>query len=72
MRVTIGDVSAWSIEQAQKKARALQVTIDHGDDPRQVEAAKEALRLSKEAQAAVQEAQEARKAITLATHGMNI
>lgn len=38
MHVTIGDVSVWSIEKAQKEARALKVTIDQGKDPRRVEA----------------------------------
>jgi integrase len=69
MRVTIGDVNVWGIAEAQKAARALQVTIDQGDDPRQVladeEAAREAVRLSKEAQAAALAMQEAREAITL-------
>lgn len=54
MRVTIGKVSAWSIEQAQAEARRLQIMIDNGKDPRQVEAeeeaAKEAAKLAKEAQ----------------------
>ena len=69
MRVTIGDVTSWSIEQAQKEARTLQVTIDQGNDPRQVEAdkeaSKEAERLSKEAHIAAEEAQERREALTL-------
>jgi len=42
MRVTIGDVSVWSIEKAQKEARALKVTIDQGKDPRRVEAERDA------------------------------
>lgn len=69
MRVTIGDASAWSIADAQKEARKLQVTIDQGDDPRQVEADEEAARVSarlaKEAQAAALVMQEAREAVTL-------
>lgn len=36
MRVTIGAVSAWSIKEAQGEARRLAVTLDQGDDPRQL------------------------------------
>ncbi len=42
MRVTIGKVSAWSIETAKAEARRLQVEIDKGNDPRQQAAEKEA------------------------------
>lgn len=35
MRVTIGEVSTWSIDKAQSEARRLQVEIDKGNDPRQ-------------------------------------
>jgi len=69
MRVTIGKVSAWSIEKAQEEARTLQVMIDKGDDPREVkadkEAVKEASRLAKEAEAAALMMQEAREAVTV-------
>ena len=37
MRVTIGKVSIWSIEDAKSEARRLQVEIDKGYDPRQQE-----------------------------------
>lgn len=40
MRLTIGDVCAWSITGAQAEGRRLQVQIDQGKDPRQVEADK--------------------------------
>jgi integrase len=40
MRLTIGKVSAWSIVEAQKEARRLQMLIDRGHDPRQVKIAK--------------------------------
>lgn len=56
MRLTIGDVGAWSIAQAQAEARRLQTLIDQGDDPRQVRADKEA------AKVAAQQAQEAEAA----------
>ena len=36
MRVTIGRVDVWSIEEAQSEARRLQVQIDNGLDPRAV------------------------------------
>ncbi len=38
MRLTIGKVSAWSIEAARTEARRLQVLIDQDKDPRQVKA----------------------------------
>jgi integrase len=39
IRVTIGGTDAWSIPQAQEKARELQRQIDEGRDPREVKAA---------------------------------
>ena len=39
LRVTIGSPSAWSIPQAQERARELQRQIDEGRDPREVKAA---------------------------------
>jgi hypothetical protein len=36
MRLTIGKVNAWSISEAQAEARRLQVSIDKGNDPRDV------------------------------------
>ena len=38
IRLTIGDVSSWSIEQARQEARRLQTLIDSGRNPRQVKA----------------------------------
>lgn len=56
MRTTIGDVSGWTIPEAQAEARRLQVLIDQGKDPRQVAideaAAKVAAKNEKEAVAA--------------------
>lgn len=70
MRVTIGDVSVWSIPKAQEEARRLQVLIDQGNDPRQLkaeaEAAKEAERLAKEAEAAELARKQARATLTVA------
>lgn len=34
LRMTIGDISAWSIDQARQEARRLQMLIDQGSDPR--------------------------------------
>lgn len=69
MRVTIGKVSAWSIDAAQVEARRLQILIDQGNDPRQVkadsEAAKEAEKLTKEAEAAELLLKEYRESVTL-------
>lgn len=49
VRLTIGRVSAWSIPDARAEARRLQVLIDQGIDPRQVEAEKKAAREATEA-----------------------
>jgi len=62
MRLTIGDVEAWSIGKAQEKARHLQVLIDQGYDPRQVKADKAA---AKAAYSAELVAQQARETVTL-------
>lgn len=70
MRITIGEVSAWSISAAQAEARRLQVLIDNGDDPRQVKADKaneqQAAQLAKEAEAAALITQAARESVTVA------
>jgi integrase len=69
MRVKIGSVSVWSIQEAQAEARRLQIMIDNGDDPREVksdkEAAKKAAKLAKEAEDAALEMQEARESVTV-------
>lgn len=62
MRVTIGDVSVWTIAKAQAEARRLQVLIDQGHDPRQVEADREA---ANKAKAAALERQKLRETVTL-------
>jgi len=62
MRVTIGDIKAWTIEGAKTEARRLQVLIDSGYDPRQVKADKEAAR---EARTTSLKSQQARESITL-------
>ncbi|MFO1252267.1 MAG: integrase family protein [Inhella sp.] len=42
IRRTIGDVRAWTIEDARREANRLRVTLDHGDDPRELERQKAA------------------------------
>lgn len=42
IRVTVGDVRAWSLENARAEARRLQTQIDQGADPRQEKADKRA------------------------------
>ena len=63
MRITIGDVSAWSIAKAQAEARTLQVVIDQGNDPRQVKSDKAA---AKEAKAAALAQKQASELVTVA------
>lgn len=60
VRVTIGDVSAWSIAEAQAEARRLQVLIDQGHDPRQVEADR---RAAEEARAAAVKSEKESKSL---------
>jgi len=62
VRVTIGDVKAWSIEGAKTEARRLQVLIDQGYDPRQVKADKEAAIMARTTSL---KSQQARESITL-------
>lgn len=62
IRLTIGDVNAWSINEAREKARALQTTIDKGRDPRLLKqeaiaadaAKREGVQRQREAQAAAE------------------
>jgi integrase len=49
LRVTIGAVSAWSIVDAQREARRLAVTLDKGDDPRQIARDKQAAKVAQQA-----------------------
>lgn len=62
MRLTIGDVGAWSITDAQSEARHLQIQIDSGNDPRQIKADKV---IAKKEEAIAQKAQIARESLTL-------
>ena len=54
IRRTIGDVKAWSIEQARTEARRLAVVLDSGQDPREIERQQQADRAAAKAAAAVQ------------------
>lgn len=58
IRRTIGDVRAWSIENARKESNRLRVELDKGEDPRELEKAKAAER-------AEQLAAKAAKAVTV-------
>ncbi len=60
IRRTIGDVRAWTIEAARAEANRLRVTLDAGDDPREIESQKKA------AKAAAQVTQIANETYTLA------
>jgi integrase len=50
LRVTIGAASAWSIIDAQREARRLAVTLDKGDDPREIAREKKAARAAAKAE----------------------
>ena len=61
-RITIGDVSVWSITEAKIEARRLQTIIDQGNDPREVKADQDAAKI---AATAAKKAQEAREIVTV-------
>lgn len=67
-RITIGDVRAWSIDDAREEARTLQKLIDQGIDPRQQKAeklaAEQSAREAKEAEAAALAQKEAIESVT--------
>jgi len=67
-RITIGDVSIWSIRDAQIEARRLQTIIDQGNDPREVKADQAA---AKTAAAIAKKAQETRETATVGTAWVN-
>lgn len=54
IRRTIGDVRAWSIEQARTEARRLQVLLDGGTDPRDLDRQQQADRAAQRQRAEVQ------------------
>ncbi len=65
VRVTIGNPSAWSITQAQAKARELQRLIDEGTDPRTPKRKALAAAQAQAEEQAEQAAQAARDALTM-------
>lgn len=54
IRRTIGDVKAWTIEQARTEARRLAVVLDNGQDPRELERQQQAAQAVAKAEAAAQ------------------
>jgi integrase len=54
IRRTIGDVRAWTIDAARTEANRLRVSLDAGNDPRELEREKQVAKAAKEAAAAVQ------------------
>ena len=66
LRLTIGSPAAWSIPQAQNKARELQRLIDEGTDPRDLKRDALAAHAEKQAAAAAAQVQAAADALTVA------
>jgi integrase len=54
IRRTIGDVRAWTIEDARRESNRLRVDLDKGEDPRVMEKAKAAEKAAQQAQATAQ------------------
>lgn len=69
LRITIGDVSTYTIDAAQKIAKAYRAQTDKGIDPRQVEAdrleAEQAARDAKQAEAEAKQIQDRHETLTL-------
>lgn len=65
IRRTIGNVRAWSIEQARAEANRLRVTLDSGVDPRELERQKLLEQAERETIKQAAQALEARRAITV-------
>lgn len=65
LRVTIGDVKVWSLDDARTEARRLQGLIDQGTDPRQEKADKRAAIEAKKAAAEAEQEEQRRQAVTL-------
>ena len=65
IRRTIGDVRAWSIEQARQEANRLRVTLDAGTDPREVERQQAADKAAQAVAVAAQAAARERAAVTV-------
>lgn len=65
VRVTIGDVRAWNLDDARAEARRLQTLIDRGIDPRQEKADKLAAIEAKRAALVAEQEEEQRQALTV-------
>lgn len=66
IRITIGDPSAWTLDDARAKARSFQTQIDNGRDPREVKAQAIASDMAiKEARASAKKEKELQGALTL-------
>lgn len=70
LRITIGATDIWSLDDARREARRLQIQIDNGDDPRQVKAekreAKESAAAARMAAATALEEKKTRESVTVA------
>lgn len=65
LRVTIGDVKVWNLDDARTEARRLQSLIDQGIDPRQEKADKQAAMEARKAAAEAQHLEQRRQAVTV-------
>lgn len=65
VRATIGDVRAWSLDDARAEARRLQTLIDQGIDPRQEKADKLAAIEAKKAALVAEQEEQQRQALTV-------
>ncbi|WP_374242683.1 tyrosine-type recombinase/integrase [Zoogloea sp.] len=65
VRVTIGDVKAWNLDDARAEARRLQTLIDQGTDPRQEKADKQAAIEARKAAAEAEQQEQQRQAVTV-------
>lgn len=65
VRVTIGDVKAWNLDDARAEARRLQTLIDQGIDPRQEKADKQAAIEARKAAAEAEQKELQRQAVTV-------
>ncbi len=65
IRVTIGDVKAWHLDDARAEARRLQTLVDQGTDPRQEKADKRAAIEARKAAAEAEQQEQQRQAVTV-------
>lgn len=65
LRVTIGDVKVWNLDDARTEARRLQSLIDQGTDPRQEKADKQAAMEARKAAAEAEQLEQRRQAVTV-------